>query len=63
QDEKWGSHRILSQEVWMTILMEEVGEAAQSILKQDDDNYVEEFIQVASVAVVALESYYAQKGK
>ena len=48
QDEKWGSQRELPDYVWLAILMEEVGEAAEAILKQE---IVElEIIQIAAVA-------------
>lgn len=57
QDVKWGSRRQLPQEVWLTILVEEVGEVAESILKRDNDNYPVELVQVAAVAVAALESW------
>ena len=33
QDDKWGSQRQLPPYTWMTILMEEVGEAAQAALE------------------------------
>ncbi len=56
QDAKWGSQRHLPPYTWMTILMEEVGEVAQAALKRDP-NYATELVQVAAVAVAALESY------
>jgi hypothetical protein len=56
QDAKWGAlPRHLSDVVWLTILMEEVGECAQAILKRDWDNLKAEIIQVATVAVAWLE--------
>jgi hypothetical protein len=60
QDAKWGiaSERSLSPYTWMTILMEEVGEVARGALEDDDENYVEELVQVAAVAVAALEDHY-----
>ena len=63
QDGKWGAKRSLSQMTWLTILMEEVGEVAESILDLDDANYPVELVQVAAVAAAALESYYAQQVK
>lgn len=57
QDAKWGSQRKLPQEVWLTILVEEVGEVAESILERDETNYPVELVQVAAVAVAALESW------
>ena len=59
QDVKWGANRYLAQETWLTILMEEVGEAAKAALEDDSGGYAEELIQVAAVAVAALESYRA----
>ena len=59
QDAKWGANRYLTQRTWLTILMEEVGEVAHASLEHDDDNYAEELIQVAAVAVAALESHRA----
>lgn len=61
QDAKWGSQRQLSPYTWMTILMEEVGESAQAALEKDP-NYEVELVQVAAVAVAALESYRDQLG-
>ncbi len=58
QDAKWGSQRDLAQETWLTILVEEVGEVAESILEGDPEGYAKELIQVAAVAVAALEGYY-----
>ena len=55
QDSKWGeqNHATLK---WNAILGEEVGEVAKSILEGDLKNYREELIQVAAVAVAAIES-------
>ncbi len=58
QDVKWGVQRH-GASMWMTILMEEVGEAAKSSLEGDTVGYAEELVQVAAVAVAALESFYA----
>ena len=60
QDAKWGSQRHLPPETWLTILVEEVGEVAESILEHDPNNYVLELVQVAAVAVAALESHREQ---
>jgi len=59
QDAKWGSQRHLPPYTWMTILMEEVGEAAKASLEGDPVGYAEELVQVAAVTVAALESFYA----
>ena len=61
QDRKWGSQRTHSPEKWLTILMEEVGEVARASLEDDPLSYIEELVQVAAVAVAALESHYAQQ--
>ena len=58
QDAKFGPQRRLRQETWLTILVEEVGEVAESILEEDDDNYPRELVQVAAVAVAALEAWW-----
>lgn len=60
QDVKFGSQRLLSQEVWLRILVEEVGEVAEAINDHDDGNYPVEVIQVAAVCVAMLESWRAQ---
>lgn len=52
----WGEQKH-SADRWLTILQEEVGEAAKSILESDDQNYVDELIQIAAVAVAMVESY------
>lgn len=56
QDAKWGAlPRNLSDMVWLTVLVEEVGECAEAILKRDWDNLKLEIIQVATVAIAWLE--------
>ncbi len=60
QDEKWGPigsrlHR--TDEYWMTVLGEEVGECCEDIwLHQDENNLIKELIQVAAVAVAHIEA-------
>ena len=54
QDRKWGTE-IHSRETMLTVLMEEVGEAAKAVLEGDFKNYEEELIQVAAVAVKMIE--------
>lgn len=56
QDKKWGSQRDLAPEMWMTILMEEVGEVAKEVLEQDDEKLETELIQCAAVIVNWLRS-------
>jgi NTP pyrophosphatase (non-canonical NTP hydrolase) len=53
-------------ETWLTILTEEVGEIAKSVLDMkfndgDTNNYRDELVQVAAVCVAALESLYVKK--
>ena len=68
QDAKWGADRSLHPSLWLTILVEEVGEVAEVILDDmngvaiasDDDLTVEdrlreELVQVAAVAVAQIE--------
>ena len=50
QDTKWGIQEH-DPHKWMSIITEEVGEAAEAILKGDYDNACVEFIQIAAVAV------------
>lgn len=54
QNEKWGeqNHHLF---LWLAILGEEVGEANKSALENKLDEYREELIQVAAVAVAMLE--------
>ncbi|KKL71565.1 hypothetical protein LCGC14_2093610 [marine sediment metagenome] len=61
QDKKWGSQCHLSPYTWMTTLMEEVCKAARLSLEGDSVGYSDELVQVAAVAIAALESHYAQE--
>lgn len=54
QEQKWGEQNH-APDRWMTILGEEFGEACKGALEQDWDNYREELVQVAAVAVAAIE--------
>jgi hypothetical protein len=59
QDKKFGAMpRNLKPSLWLAILTEETGEVARAILEGDSDNYAVELIQVAAVAIAALEDYY-----
>jgi len=60
QDGKWGSQRHLSDREWLTILTEEVGEAAKDILDQKHDGLKTEVTQVAAVALAWLEALTAR---
>jgi NTP pyrophosphatase (non-canonical NTP hydrolase) len=54
QDDKWGQQSHPAP-VWMTILTEEVGEAAKDALSSDFVKMRSELLQVAAVAVAAVE--------
>lgn len=56
QDAKWGAlPRCLPDLLWIDILLEELGECAKAILKQDWNNLKVEIVQVAAVAIAWLE--------
>ena len=48
QDEKWGEQNH-SDEKWLAILLEELGEAAKAVLEDDDVALLEEVVQVGAV--------------
>lgn len=48
QDEKWGEQRH-TDEKWLTILLEEIGEAAKAVLEENDEALLVEVVQVAAV--------------
>lgn len=62
QDARWGVQRH-EPAWWMVILAEEVGEVARAIFEANDpgagEDYRAELVQVAAVAVAAVESYDA----
>lgn len=60
QNMKWGIGRNLTASLWLTILMKEVGEVAKACLEGYKNNYREELIQIAAVAVVAIEHLDSQ---
>ncbi len=56
QDAKWGRDFLTrNDDRWLAILTEEVGEAAQAILKGDEANLLEEVMQCAAVCFAWLE--------
>lgn len=72
QDAKWGDQSGNSDFVWIAVLTEEVGEAAQAALKAHFENGVdhaemrhlrEELIQVAAVAVAHVEALDRRPGR
>ena len=56
QDEKWGQqdHGPMA---WLVILGEEAGEACRAVLEGDDLGYRGELVQIAAVAIAAIEAY------
>lgn len=54
QDKKWGVQNHAPQK-WLAILMEELGEAAEQTLQGTRMGYRREMVQVAAVAVAAIE--------
>lgn len=57
QDAKWGAGRVLAPRTWITVLAEEFGEVARADLERDPGGYRLELIQLAAVAVAAVESF------
>ncbi len=58
QDLRFGAQpRSLKPTVYLTVLTEELGEVARSIIEGDSDNYRVELIQLAAVAVAAVEDF------
>jgi NTP pyrophosphatase (non-canonical NTP hydrolase) len=55
QDAKWGIQDHIPLK-WNAILGEEFGEVSKAILENDQTNYREELIQVAAVAIAAIEN-------
>lgn len=55
QDKKWG-RQDHGPDGWLIILMEEVGEASRGALEGDMIRYKKELVQIAAVAVAALEA-------
>ncbi|MDE0401287.1 MAG: hypothetical protein OXL96_26110 [Candidatus Poribacteria bacterium] len=48
QDEKWGEQRH-SDEKWLAILLEELGEVSVAVLEKNEAGLLEETVQVAAV--------------
>jgi len=55
QETKWGQQDH-SPERWMVVLGEEYGESCEAVLKMDWNNYRHELVQVAAVAIAAIEA-------
>ena len=48
QIQKWGDQRH-SDEKWLAIILEELGEAAKAVLEKDEEGILEETVQVAAL--------------
>ena len=48
QDEKWGEQRH-TDEKWLAIAVEELGEVAKAVLEKDDVELLPEIVQLAAV--------------
>lgn len=57
---EWGRDRNLHPTLWALVLGEEVGEVSEAILKGERDNYPRELVQVAAVAIAAVEDWLFQ---
>ena len=57
QDEKW-DEQSYDFHLWLTILMEEVGEVARAVWDEHEEHAAAELIEVAAVAVAAVEDFY-----
>ena len=60
QDQKWGEQNHDTQ-MWVAILMKEVGEVRKAICEEDTDSYRKELVHVAAVALAALQSHERQE--
>jgi len=57
QDQLFGSQWHRTRAEWLSILMEEVGEAAQASNDGDTKHFAEEMVQVAALAIAILEGH------
>ena len=48
QDEQWGQQNH-NDEKWLTIILEELGEAAKVVLEENEEGILEETVQVAAL--------------
>lgn len=56
QDEKWGEQNH-NPFVWLSILIEEVGEVGKALIERDGKGYYEEVMQVGAVALSMMQSH------
>lgn len=61
QDAKWGSQRHLDPRTWIAVLGEEFGEVCKASLEHKDDEYITELVQVAAVAIQAIDAAMAKQ--
>ncbi len=61
QDRLWGADRSLPNSVWITILIEEIGEAAQALLKCRGEDLKIELIHSAAVLFAWLENIFREE--
>lgn len=59
QDAKWGEQNHNPYK-WLAILLEEIGEASKDLLENELIKYRDEMVQVAAVALAAIESFDRQ---
>lgn len=57
QDAKWGNQYFRTPSGWLAILGEEYGEVCEAVLEDWSGGYRAELVQVAAVAMAAIESY------
>lgn len=60
QNEKWGAQNFIPT-MWFSILIEEIGEAAQAANDGDEEGYRNECIQAAAVLVQMIECFDRNK--
>ena len=61
QDDKWGDQTHNSDEHWMVILTEEIGEVAREVYEKRSAGMFEEVIQCAAVCFAWAEAYLNRK--
>ncbi len=59
QDQKWGTDRMMSNASWVFIILEELGEVSEAVLKGQLQEVHHELIHVAATAIAWLEDIVA----
>ena len=64
QIEKWGEQRH-TDEKWLTIILEELGEAAKAVLEENEEGLLEEIVQTAALlqAWVTSRNFFLEKNQ